>query len=165
MDSFPKHERAVPQSAPVSSIMTRDPAFVTLGQTVIDAAKLMREKNCGFLPILDPVSGNRVVGCVTDRDIVVNTLAAAPTHHSHQPVDRTFVEPIDRHPPHVITEDETIADAEIIMRSWGVRRLPVVTRAGALIGVVSIDDLALHINKQAFATTAATLISEQVTQH
>ena len=59
----------------VSDVMTKDVAIADIGSTVRDVAGIMRMEDCGFVPVLDE---GRLVGVVTDRDLVVRCLAHAP---------------------------------------------------------------------------------------
>src|SRR4051794_6369319 len=54
-------------------IMTRNPATVPIEATVLEAARLMAEKDVGFLPLVD--KGGNAIGTVTDRDIVIRCVA------------------------------------------------------------------------------------------
>src|SRR5918992_4123600 len=59
----------------IEEIMTRDPATVTPGATVRDAAKLMQRENTGIIPVVDSEGTKRLVGVVTDRDIAIRVVA------------------------------------------------------------------------------------------
>jgi len=103
---------------------------------VTEAAHLMRQKHVGDLIIVDEPDGDRVpVGVVTDRDIVVEVLG-----NDLDPV-ATRVGDIMRTPVVIASEHEDTAVAVERMRVHGVRRIPVVGRGGALVGVITLDDL------------------------
>lgn len=59
----------------VKDVMTREALYIPTGSTLRDAAEMMQQLNCGFLPIGDP-SEDRLQGVVTDRDIVLRAVAA-----------------------------------------------------------------------------------------
>jgi len=65
-------------------LMTTDPAWCTPESTVRDAAELMRLRDCGCIPVLERDS-RRLVGVVTDRDIVCRAVAEAGTRHPGPP--------------------------------------------------------------------------------
>src|ERR671915_2034440 len=59
----------------IEEIMTRNPATVTPGTTVRDAAKLMQREDTGILPVVESEGNKRLVGVVTDRDIAIRVVA------------------------------------------------------------------------------------------
>lgn len=100
------------------------------------AATLMRAKHTGDLVVVDDPEQDRIpLGVITDRDIVVEVLAAGL-----DPVT-TVVRTLLRTPIVVAQEDEDAAEALERMRAHGIRRLPVVGRRGGLVGVVTLDDM------------------------
>lgn len=106
-------------------------AFATA--TLVEVARQMRNQHVGSVVIVD---ANRApIGIVTDRDIVVETLACG--------VDaRTLaVGEVMTGNPIVANEDDDMTWAVKVMRDRGVRRLPVVDAKGALAGIVALDDL------------------------
>lgn len=111
-----------------------------------DAASLMRKHHTGDLVIVDDMDDARLpVGIVTDRDLVVqvlgNELDPAAT-----PVGR-----IMRTPVVTAYETEDASEAIARMRANGVRRLPVLAREGALVGIVTLDDLLRNLAADANA--------------
>lgn len=116
----------------VRTIMTRWPEFVFPETEIVEAARLMCHLDVGALPVCD---GERVVGIVTDRDIVVRHVADG---------GRTqLVGSIMTPNPCTIGPDEPIERAEALMAEHRVRRLPV-CEGGKLVGIVSQGDLARH---------------------
>ena len=112
-------------------VMTPNPTVCRAQDTVRDAAALMRDQDIGDV-LVEENGGS--LGIVTDRDIVTRAVAegAAPT----QPVEQLVtVEPAS------IDSENPIDDAVALMRSYAVRRLPVV-HDGSVVGVVSLGDLA-----------------------
>ena len=102
--------------------------------TVRDAAQAMREHHVGDVLLLD--ASNALAGIITDRDIVVRVLAEGrdPARMKATDACSTTVVTID---PVAGTEE-----AEKLMRTHAIRRLPVVSRDGRIHGVVSLGDLA-----------------------
>jgi CBS domain-containing protein len=119
----------------IERICNRDVALAYENERIDEIATRMREQHVGSV-IVVPRSGNRVpVGVLTDRDIVVEVLAAGLDYRSV-----TVGEVMSREPA-TVREDDDIVDALRIMRTYGVRRLPVLSRTGVLAGIVAIDDL------------------------
>jgi CBS domain-containing protein len=104
--------------------------------TVLEAARLMRRRHTGTLIVVDDPQGERgPAGIVTDRDIVVQVLAA------ELPAATTPVASIMASPLVVGSATEPLDDALERLRAHGVRRLPVVEHDGSLLGIVTLDDL------------------------
>jgi CBS domain-containing protein len=104
--------------------------------TVAEAAGLMRRHHVGDVVVVEPRNGIEVpVGIVTDRDIVVEVVAPGVDANSVTVGDLVTgrLEAID--------ERDDATQAVRRMSLAGVRRLPVVDRSGALVGIVTIDDL------------------------
>lgn len=100
------------------------------------AASEMRRQQVGCLVIVrEEAAGAIPVGIVTDRDLVMRALAAG--HH----LDDSPVGSIMSTPLAVCRDDAHLAEVIAIMRGSGVRRLPLVDATGALVGIVSADDV------------------------
>jgi len=121
----------------IGEICTRVTVFTTREATVADAAKLMRQHHVGSLVVVEDVNGGKrvPVGIVTDRDAVVEVMATG--------LDPNVITVGDIMGQELVTarENEGVLETMQIMRYKGVRRLPIVGKAGELIGIVSIDDL------------------------
>ena len=121
----------------IGEICNREVVFATRDTTVAAAAKLMRRHHVGSLVVADEAaSGRRVpVGIVTDRDVVMEVTATD--------LDPAVITVGDIMDPELLTarEGEGVLETMEIMRYKGVRRLPIVGADGALIGIVTIDDL------------------------
>jgi CBS domain-containing protein len=100
--------------------------------TLVDAAQQMRVNDIGDVLIVD---GDRVLGIVTDRDIVVRALA-----EGRDPTATTVGEVASRDTV-VVEPDQPAAEAVRLMRERALRRLPV-CEGGRLVGVVSLGNLA-----------------------
>jgi CBS domain-containing protein len=115
-------------------IMTPGVVTARLDDDVLRVAQLMRDRNVGSVVVCDPEGG--AVAMVTDRDLAVRALAD----------DRPRSEPIREHAsrPLVTGEpDMDLEEAAALMVTHRVRRLPVVD-AGALVGIVTLDDIAVR---------------------
>ena len=101
-----------------------------------EAARLMREQHVGTLVVVDERLPGRVpVGILTDRDIVVAVVAKGL-----DPRTLTVGEVMSGGVL-VVREQDGVGDALRVMREKGVRRVPVVDRNGALVGILAIDDI------------------------
>jgi CBS domain-containing protein len=103
---------------------------------LVEAARLMREHHVGSLVVVvDRLSERVPVGILTDRDVVVAVVA--------KELDPRALTVGDVMTGGLVTvrEQDGIADALRLMRERGVRRLPVLTRSGALAGILTLDDL------------------------
>jgi len=116
----------------VRQVMTRHPVCCTPQTTLGAAAVLMAESACGTLPV---VSRGRTVGMITDRDICVG-LGAAQCLPNELPVADVMSGAV-----HVCRQDDNLGAALETMQRERVRRLPVLDDGGALVGVLSIDDV------------------------
>jgi len=107
--------------------------------SVQEAARLMRAKKVGALVV---VNARKPVGILTDRDITVDVVAAG-----NDPA-ATAVSTVMHRGPRVVREDQGLLDAVKIFSSTGVRRLPVVNRAGALKGIIALDDVLMLLGEE-----------------
>jgi len=117
-------------------LMTHHPAVVAADGSLPDAAQLMRTLDVGFLPVVDSDLAGRLVGVITDRDIVVRSVALGhgPTAKVHEHMSRT--------PLVTVAPDASVSDIAEKMRVLQVRRLPVVDDRGVVVGVIAQADLA-----------------------
>lgn len=120
----------------IGEICTREVVFCEPDTSVIEIARLMRNHHVGDLVVAEKGrAGLEPIGLVTDRDLVVKVLAEGVA-----PETLTAADLMTRR---VVTAPESADVHEAIerMRSEGIRRLPVVDDGGALVGVLSSDDL------------------------
>jgi CBS domain-containing protein len=116
----------------IKDIMTRNPACCEPTHTLDTVARLMLEQNCGEIPVCD---GTRLVGVITDRDIVLRAVAAGKSPGI------VMASEVMSKPVYTIDEDAAIPTALEVMEDKLVRRLPVLNKSGALVGIVSHADL------------------------
>ena len=127
------NEAAVSQT-PVSEVMTSDPKRVTADQPVQDAAFIMREQDCGLVPVVD--DDDRLVGVVTDRDLVLRVMCAGLRP------DETRVDEAMTHRVHQAKTSDSVSDVHKIMSMHQIRRVPVINETGRLAGIVALADVA-----------------------
>ncbi|MBO4896910.1 MAG: CBS domain-containing protein [Clostridia bacterium] len=135
----------------ISDIMT-DPAIVLSADTsVMEAAAVMRENNIGSVPVVD--SNGSICGIVTDRDIVIRSIAEGLNTKKTKVLD-IMSQNVSSVPP-----DAEINDAFDIMSRDKVRRIPIVEH-GKVLGVVSLGDIALCRDYQIECANALCEISK-----
>ncbi len=117
----------------VGRLCRRSPFTAYESESLTVAAQRMREAHVGFLVVIRP-QHLRVVGVITDRDIVTAVVAQGAS-----PSDFTVGDVMTREPL-LIEESQSPVSALGLMREAGVRRVPVVAD-GQLVGVLSVDDL------------------------
>ena len=127
-------------------LMTPDPQRVKEDETLVDAARLMRDLDVGALPIWG--NDNRLKGILTDRDIVVKCIADGGNPSTVTAASLAEGNPI------TIGVDIDIRDALIVMQDHQVRRLPVVD-GHDLVGIISQADIALSLSATETAETVA----------
>ena len=103
--------------------------------SLADVARLMREAHVGSVVVIDPPGSRTAVGIVTDRDIVIEAVAA-----NLDPRTLTAGEIMSRELVTAAEGDDASWSLKV-MRDRGVRRLPVLDGAGELAGIVALDDL------------------------
>jgi CBS domain-containing protein len=115
-------------------IMTAHPVCCTPADSVMDVALVMREHDCGCVPIVDQSTG-ALVGVVTDRDLAVRGLASGRGAHAR-------VGELMSEIPSCCSEEDDVAVVERVMSEKQVRRVPVVDAEGNCIGIVAQADVA-----------------------
>lgn len=107
------------------------------------AAQRMRDEHVGALVVVETVNGSRIpIGVITDRDITVRAVAAGLD------LDKTIVR--DLHERDIVTStmEEDVGAVLHRMRSFDVRRIPVRGEYGALVGIVTLDDVMSGISDE-----------------
>ena len=120
----------------IRQVMTPNPQCVSPGDSIQNAARIMRDCDTGAVPV---VENGRPVGIVTDRDIVVR--AVADGGQLNRPVREIVSGDVV-----CVTPDMSTREANELMSEHQVRRLPVV-EGDRLVGIVSLGDLAVKEGK------------------
>ena len=115
-------------------IMTSDPAWCTPESTARDAATLMREHDCGSIPVVQSKEKRNLVGTVTDRDLAIRGLAEGKGPEAR-------VRELMTSSPVTCGPDDEVETVREVMVARLVRRVPVV-EDGALVGIVAQADIA-----------------------
>lgn len=116
----------------VKDVMTSPVQVVKPGASVVAAANTMRDANVGSLPVGE---GDRLLGMITDRDIVLRCVAEGVDCHRRRVRDVMSAELL------VCFDDQPVDEARRLMTEYQVRRLPVLDQKQRLVGIVSLDDL------------------------
>ena len=123
----------------VSDLMTSSPACGSPNDDLQSIARLMVVHDCGGIPICEGGESKRVLGVVTDRDIVVRAVAAG-----HNPVSMKASE-VMSHPVASVQPEADIESALKSMEDNQIRRIPVVDHQGTLVGMLAQADVARNL--------------------
>ena len=116
-------------------IMTRGVRTVLPDQSVWEVARLMREENVGIVPVTD--TSGRLLGVVTDRDLVMRTTAEDRLPSKVRVADVMSADDLE-----VVTADDSVHQVIFLMGKNQVRRIPVVARDNRLLGIIAMADIA-----------------------
>ena len=114
----------------IKDIMTRDLVIGNIDSTISEISKIMQQADIGFVPIAD---GNKIVGIITDRDIVIRALAN--NAESNTGVEKYMTTNIIS-----IEQDKTIEDAINLMGKEQIKRL-IITNNNKVVGILSLSDI------------------------
>lgn len=119
--------------------MTQNVGFCQIKDTLSNAAEIMRQHDCGIVPVVD--ENEKVVGMITDRDICL-AVADADSKISQIKVEKLMT-------PKIIScsADDKIEDALKKMRKKQIKRLVVTGKDGKLIGILSVTDVLISVRK------------------
>lgn len=121
----------------IRDLMTENPSSCEPGTSVVEAAKVMAREDVGPVPVVD---GGRLVGVVTDRDLVVRVLAEGRDPESTKVSEITSSDLV------TVSPDDDLGQALQLLAEHQVRRLPVVD-GERLVGIVSQADVARHADE------------------
>jgi CBS domain-containing protein len=127
----------------VRELMTTEPTTVEPKATLGEVATLMKQQDCGSIPVIE---AGRLIGIVTDRDIVVRGVAAGKDPKTQRVSEVMSSNPV------TIGPDEDVADAEKKMADRQIRRLPVV-EGGKLVGIIVTAQIARAGNERKVGET------------
>ena len=124
-------------SEKLENLMTRSVATARPDMSLAEAAKLMWDADGGFLPVVDPAT-DALCGVVTDRDACMAGMSRG------RPLQELVVAEAMSRAVHALHPEDTSSQAGDLMARNQVRRVPVVDAARHVLGVVSLNDLALN---------------------
>lgn len=135
----------------VSEVMTRGVRTMRPGDSLVQAAQAMDALDVGALPVCD---GERLVGMLTDRDIVLRGVAQGRTP------ERTRLADVMTAKVDYCYEDDSMESVAELMQRARIRRLPVVDHDRRLVGIVSLGDMAVKGDAEADAAQALAGVSK-----
>ncbi len=138
----------------IQEIMTRNPATVTPGTTVRDAAKLMQREDTGILPVVESEGTKKLVGVVTDRDIAIRVVAEGRDGETR------VSDVMSTGRLATLRPDADVDEAMNTMADEQVRRVPIVDDRGTLIGIVAQADIVRKARDDRKAERTVEKISE-----
>lgn len=120
----------------LGEVCCREVTVARAEESLHTAAQLMREQRVGSVIVCEDRGAQRIpIGILTDRDILLALLQSGVR------LNETFIGEVMSRDPLVLHDAESIEQAVDRMRAYAVRRAPVVTASGSLLGIVSVDDL------------------------
>jgi len=131
-------ERSAMSRLHCSEIMTKNVRTAASSATLRDVAAMMREGDMGAVPIVDD---GKLVGIVTDRDIVVRASSEGKTPD-------TFVSEAMTTELFTVSPGDYVFEAVRLMGDRQVRRIPVVNPDGSLAGIIAMADVALEMEDE-----------------
>ena len=117
----------------VREVMTPDPECVSSKDSIVDAARIMKNADTGVVPVVD---GKKIIGLITDRDIVVRCIAEGKDLNNARVTD-VMTKTVRK-----VDQDAAIDEVVELMSSAQIRRVPVVNKNDEIVGIVSLRDLA-----------------------
>ena len=125
-------------SKQIRDVMTSNPECVNEKDSLRDVARIMKNRDTGVVPV---VNGRKIVGLITDRDIVVRGLAEGKN------LENASVSELMTKQVRTVHEDASVNDALELMNSAEVRRVAVVNSSDELVGIVSLGDISVKSDK------------------
>jgi CBS domain-containing protein len=135
----------------VRDVMTPNPECVSERDSIRDVARIMKDHDTGVVPVVD---GKKIIGLITDRDIVVRGIAEG-RDLSNARVNELMTKSVRS-----VKEDTPLSEVLNLMGSAEVRRVPVVNGNDELVGIVSLGDIATNTNQDGRVGKAVENISE-----
>lgn len=120
----------------ISEVMTKDVECTKPGASIVDAARRMKDLDVGCLPVCG--DSDRLIGMITDRDIVIRGVA------DRRDLEEVKVQDIMTPDVEFCMENQPVEHAARLMREKQIRRLVVLNRNRRLVGIVSLGDLAVE---------------------
>ena len=141
----------------LKDIMTRETETCRPDATLVEVSEQLKQRNVGSLPVCD---GDKFVGMLTDRDIVVRGLAERRDPNASMVRDIMSQEVV------YAFEDQDVRECARLMEQRKVRRLPILDRSNRLVGIISIDDLAARAHQmEKLAGEVLAQIAETESRH
>lgn len=126
----------------VQEVMTADPACCTADTPLPEVAKMMKECDCGCIPVVDDMNNKKPVGMITDRDITIRTLA-----EGRNPMDMTASDAMTVNVM-TVTPETSLEDCCNLMEEHQIRRIAVVDNNGSCCGMIAQADIAVNADSR-----------------
>lgn len=120
----------------LQSLIRREVVTQPPTATCLDAAELMRDRRVGSIVV---VEDEQPLGVVTDRDLVLRVML------ERRNPERVFLREVMSENPIFLSHRRSLTDAVETMRDLRVRRLPIVDDRQRLVGIVTLDDVLMHL--------------------
>lgn len=124
----------------IEEVMTREPACCTPETGLREVAQMMVDRDCGQIPVVRSAIDPKVLGVVTDRDIVLRLVA-----QGRNPLELKAETCMSR-PATSVRTDSSVEECIRVMETHRIRRVPVVDDDGLICGIVSQADIAQHVS-------------------
>ena len=135
----------------IREVMTEGAECTRPDATIQQAATRMKELDVGSLPVCE---NDRLIGIVTDRDIVLRSVS-----QGHNPGEHHVKEAMSNK-LHYCREDQDVGEVADLMKREQIRRVPVLDGGKRLVGIVALGDLAVHVRDDEMVGDALEEISE-----
>lgn len=122
----------------IKDCMCNNVACVTPDSSIQDCAKIMSDNHCGCIPVCDTLQN--VVGLVTDRDVILRSIAAGKDYQT-TPVSEIMTKNICS-----CNIEDDVKQAENLMSKYQIRRLPVLDSNNKIVGIITLGDLVKNNN-------------------
>jgi len=138
-----------------AELMTPNPCCASATDSVEDVAKIMRDNDCGSVPVVD--DAGCLLGIVTDRDLAVRGFAEGKKGTA-KVMDLMTASPC------CCSVDDDIRDVERTMSDNQVRRIPIIDSAGCCVGIIAQADLALAAERARVSEHEVAVVVEKISE-
>lgn len=142
----------------IREIMTVDPACCSPEESLQVAAKMMRDNDCGCIPVIENNESKKPIGVITDRDICCRTVA-----EGKNPLDLKVEDAMTAN-VETVTEDTSVEDCCKLMEDKQIRRVVVVDEKGGCCGIVAQADIAINAGDRKTAAVVQEVSKSSISQ-
>jgi CBS domain-containing protein len=142
-----------------SDLMTKNPIWRVSTDSVSTAAQLMKREEVGLLPVVEEPQNKKVIGVVSDRDLVATVVAEGRRPEAIVIADVMTRNPVTCH------ADNSLESGLAAMAVDQIRRVPIVDDDGAIVGIIAQADVALHVDDPTTISDVVRKISRPTPVH
>jgi len=124
-----------------SEVMTDNPVCCLPGDSVSQAARVMRREHVGPVPVISDEQTRELIGIVTDRDLAIKVVAES------RDSNKTTVGEVMTNTIIACREDDDMSSAIAAMEEHQIRRIPVIDQGGRIVGIISQADVATRVHE------------------